>query len=506
MLKRLLALPLIVLVMGVGALAMFLPAIHASISSDHKTAQAFFYSGFLFSVLFLMVGVATSGITIRRQARSHLISLVATFTLIPVMLAVPFANVVKDTTFFNAYFEMVSSLTTTGATLFRPERLPASLHLWRAEVGWLGGFFVWLTAVAVLEPMNLGGFEVRGKAGEIGQLMSDDTPIAEVADTPARLARYAVRLFPVYAGLTLTLWMILFVAGDTPLVSLCHAMSVLATSGISPLGSDPHGASGIPGEAVMGLFMLFALSRLTFAAEERPAGWISLWRDPEMRLGLVIVTVLPLVMAGRHWIGAIEQRTETEFLSLIETLWGAAFTTVSFLTTTGFESVHWDTARGWSGLEAPGLILLGIAIFGGGVATTAGGVKLLRIHALAMHGMRELEKLVHPHSIGGSGPMARRIRRHGAYVAWIFFMLFALAIAGFMLLFSAVGLDFGAVIVLTIAGLTTCGPLTDAVSISPVDPAQISEVARAIYLAAMVVGRLETLAIIALLNPDFWRT
>ena len=506
MLDRLIGLPLIVLVMGVAAASMFLPALHASLIDDHETARSFFYSGVLFSVLFGMVATVTSGMRIRRQARSHLISLLATFTVIPAMLAVPFREIIHDTSFLNAYFEMVSSLTTTGATLFQPERLPPSLHLWRALVGWLGGFFVWVTAVAVLAPLNLGGFEVRGVVSEIGQGASGETPITRVADTSERLKRYALRLFPVYAGLTLTLWSLLYISGDRPLVAVCHAMSVLATSGISPLGPGAHSASGVPGEAIMALFLVFALSRLTFSADERPRGWASLWVDPELRLGLLFVATLPILIAGRHWIGAIEQRTESELGSFVQTLWGSAFTTISFLTTTGFESVYWDTARGWSGLEAPGLVLMGLAVFGGGVATTAGGVKLLRVYALHKHGLREMERLVLPHSIGGSGHVARRIRRQGAYVAWIFFMLFAMAIAGFMLLFSGTGVDCDAVLVLTIAGLTTTGPLTHAVSVAPVDLTQIGDGARMVFAGAMVVGRLETLAIIALLNPDFWRT
>ena len=148
---------------------------------------------------------------------------------------------------------------------------------------------------------------------------------------------------------------------------------------------------------------------------------------------------------------------------------------------------------------------MGLAVFGGGVATTAGGVKLLRVYALYRHGVREMERLVHPHSVGGSGQAARQIRRQGAYVAWIFFMLFAISVAATMLALSLAGLDFESALILTIASLTTTGPLIDAVGAAPVDLAQIGDAARIVFAAAMVVGRLETLAIIALLNPDFWR-
>ena len=94
-------------------------------------------------------------------------------------------------------------------------------------------------------------------------------------------------------------------------------------------------------------------------------------------------------------------------------LWGGLFTVLSFLTTTGFESEQWLAASDWSRLESPGLILMGLALLGGGVATTAGGVKLLRVYALMRHGERELDRLVHPSSVGGSGQTARRIRRQG---------------------------------------------------------------------------------------------
>jgi trk system potassium uptake protein TrkH len=186
--------------------------------------------------------------------------------------------------------------------------------------------------------------------------------------------------------------------------------------------------------------------------------------------------------------------------------WGALFTVTSFLTTTGFESQFWEETRAWSGFGAAGVMLLGLAVFGGGVATTAGGVKLLRCYALSQHGIREMEKLVQPHSIGAPGRLGREFRRQGAYAAWVFFMLFALSIAVVMVALSLTsGLDFEETMILTVASLSTTGPLVESAGAAPIDLAVLSDPARIILCLAMVVGRLEAIAIIALLNPEFWR-
>ncbi len=169
-------------------------------------------------------------------------------------------------------------------------------------------------------------------------------------------------------------------------------------------------------------------------------------------MAVFFVVIVTAILFLRHWVGAIENAEGQDIPAFFRALWGTAFTTLSFLTTTGFISADWASSRVWSGLDTPGLILLGLAMIGGGVATTAGGVKLLRVYALFRHGQREMERLIHPNSVGGAGQTARRLRREGAYVAWIFFMLFALSIA---LITAALGLDgieFEPGLVLTLVG------------------------------------------------------
>jgi len=303
----------------------------------------------------------------------------------------------------------------------------------------------------------------------------------------------------------MVLWVVLLALGDRPLIALSHAMSVLSTSGISPVAGLAGAGSGLAGEAAIFVMLVFAITRQAMSLDRSGLGIMRLPSDPEFRVGLFFVVVVPLGLFLRHWYGSIDANRFADLGHGARALWGSVFTVMSFLTTTGFESVAWDQARDWSGLATPGILLMGLALIGGGVATTAGGVKLLRIYALYKHGARELERLVHPSSVGGAGRAARRLRRQGAHVAWVFFMLFAISLSVIVTAFTFVGLDFETATTLTVAALSTTGPVISVAADNPIELLQIGAAAKAILAGAMVLGRLETLAIIALLNPEFWR-
>lgn len=506
MIERLTRLPLFVLLMGIGSLAMLLPSIHALTLDNFRVSRPFFYSSLLFLVITAMIAIAMNGVgSGRHHARNQLLTLVATFLVLPVMLAFPFYEAHGRMTFLDAWFEMVSCLTTTGATLFdNPWRLNVSLHLWRAIVGWMGGFFMWVAAFAILAPMNLGGFEVRTN-GVVGT-GRDMNQISRIADPGERFARFALWLGPIYLGITLALWVGLIIGGDRSFVALSHAMATVSTSGISAIGGLYWSNSGFVGEIFIFVAMFFAVSRLTFSrgmiGEERS----SLIGDPEVKMALALIIAVPSLLFIRHFIGAIETQSDTSSIQLaLAALWGAVFTSLSFLTTTGFESQSWGSATSWSNLNTPGLALIGLSLIGGGIATTAGGVKLLRVYALFRHSERELERLVHPSSIGGSGSEARQIRRAGAFVAWIFFMIFALSIVGVMAALALTGVQFENAMVISVAALSTTGPLLEVAAEDPISISGLRDMSKFIIACAMVLGRLEALAIIALLNPDFWR-
>lgn len=500
MLARLAELPLLVVLIGLAGSLALLPALYAVAIDQTALGRGFLYSALIILIGSVMLGIATAAYSPRDQARSHLAALVGAYAVLPLVMALPVLETVPDTTLANAWFEMLSAFTTTGATVYAPARLPDAVHLWRATVGWFGGFLTLLAAYAILAPLNLGGSEVA--SGRVpGRGAFGAGQVTRTADPGDRLTRFAFKLFPVYAGLTLALWIALLIAGDSGVTALIHAMGTLSTSGISGQQAVGTSGSGLLGEVLILCFLIFAITRRALPGTGMTENRRPLFGDPELRLGGLILALVAAVLFLRHWIVADAGAVSVDDAQALPSLWGIVFTAASFLTTTGYSSADWQTGAAWSGIGTPGLVLLALAIIGGGTATTAGGVKLLRVYALLRHGERELERIIHPNSIGRGGADARRLRQDGAQLAWVFFMLFAVSIAVTVALLALAGVAFEPALVLAIAALTTTGQLADLGAAQPIVYADLSTSVKAILGLAMIVGRLETLALLALILP-----
>ncbi|MEM8631740.1 MAG: TrkH family potassium uptake protein, partial [Pseudomonadota bacterium] len=118
---------------------------------------------------------------------------------------------------------------------------------------------------------------------------------------------------------------------------------------------------------------------------------------------------------------------------------------------------------------------------------------------------RELARLIYPSLVTDPGARSARIKNRGTYIAWVVFMLYALSIAVTTMALSLTGLELEEALILAIASLSTCGPLLPIASEGVMSYAALPDAAKAIAMAAMVLGRLETLALIAMLNAEFWR-
>ena len=441
-------LPLFVLLVGTFALSMLIVSLHALWLREHMIARSFLYAALLILAALACIALATRGRRRKETALEHWLTLLSAFTVVPVILAVPFHESVGTLRFGDAVVEMISAITTTGMTLFtEPENIAPSLHLWRAQVAWMGGLIMWVAATTVFAVFHPGGTAqgLRARAPTQGR--------------------------------------------DIGINRMQMHHWVRATA----------------------LLLFLALTHKTFSGRGRGLFW-----DPELRLGLLIVGLVALLLFGRHYLIASSEGGAESLMRAVTAMWGALFTAMSFLTTTGFVSGAWQTTTQWadpgaaggvaSGLGASAMVLIGLSLVGGGVATTAGGVKLLRVFVLYLQGLREMEKLVYPSSVRGRAYHAGTIRRQDAMIAWIFFMFFAISLAMVVLLLTAFGMAFESAMVMAVATLSTTGPLASVAAQAPVDLMGYNHAIKATLCLAMVAGRLEVLAIIALLAPERWRS
>jgi trk system potassium uptake protein TrkH len=251
--------------------------------------------------------------------------------------------------------------------------------------------------------------------------------------------------------------------------------------------------------------MVLAATRLTYAEARRSDAIRRWYGDPELKLMAMLVAVASLALFLRHWLGALTIDLGERVSEAPQALWGVVFTSLSFLTTTGFQSASWESARDWSGLANPGLILLGLCAIGGGAATTAGGIKLVRGYALLRHGYRELERIAQPNSVLATGARLRGILSEGAFLAWAFVMLYIVAIFVAMFALTLTGLSFERSLVGAISSISNTGPAFALVAPGDIDFSRLSESQRVILAVTMVLGRIETLAVISLFNTDTWQ-
>ncbi|MEO1552170.1 MAG: TrkH family potassium uptake protein, partial [Pseudomonadota bacterium] len=347
--------PLLGLMMS---LAMVLPAAFAVQTGFREGAEAFLFAGLLGAILTVMVGLGTMRSPQQPSLRGQLAGVILSLLVLPAVLAVPVGLLVPSISNVQAYFEMLSALTTTGATVFTdPQSIPPVVHLWRALVGWFGGALILMTAIAILEPLHLGGFEIEAtvtgnRRPQMHRALSSNRRSLLVGQMGVVL--------PAYASLTGLLAMCLIFAGDPPFVALCHALSVMSTSGITPLDGLADAPSAYWGEGVIFVFLIFAVSRRWLVDLPRRLSFDGIWPDPELKLALICLAVLPLVLFGRHFVSAVEVEVQEDFIGALRAYWGGLFTVGAFLTTFGLESRDWEAAQDWSGLPNSSIILLGL--------------------------------------------------------------------------------------------------------------------------------------------------
>ncbi len=493
--KSFTGLPLFFLVFLLACGLMFVLAIYAVLIENFKEARVFFYTSLTGFLIFSLINLSTSNRNLKDTGIIQIITLILLFLFLPLFLAIPNWIILPNVSFTDAYFDMVSAFTTTGLPVFNNDILSKPLHLWRALIAWFGGCLILIAAFAILLPASRGGFDVF-PSKKVNSNANRNLTLNERTET---LIKVSQKLIPIYIFLTIFLWCALTSLGTDGYTSLIRALSIISTSGISGPEKFEIDGAGFFGELLVAIFLLLALSHNVFYSINNKAKLKKILFDRELRLGLSIVgcsTLLLSLMEISQVISLVDFKEV--ILSGFKLIWGNFFTVFSFITTNGYVSAYWNATS--SSLDTPHtvIIILGLCLFGGGLATTAGGIKLLRISILLTAFSDETDKLLHPSSIVVTKSRLK-VFGNSVFMAWIFFMLFIVSLALVITILAIFGMLFEDAIILAVACLTTTGPIIELLGFNPMLLKDLTYFSKIVLIVSMVLGRLEILVALSLI-------
>ena len=405
--------------------------------------------------------------------------LMSAIATVPLLIAIP------GLTFTDAFFETMSGLSTTGATvLVGLDHLPASINLWRHALNWYGGMGIIVLVVAILPLLGVGGMQVY-KAETPG-------PIKDEKLTP-RITQTARALWFIYFMITAACIVSLKLTGMNWFDAICHAFAALSLGGFSTYDASVGHFDSPAIEAVLIVFMLIAamnFSRHFIAWQQKSLR--TYLGDVEARAMLLIIGLSTAGLALLIWFDGV-------YPSLWTALRHVAFNLVSIATDCGFVSQDYGA---WP-MFAPMWILM-LSCYCANTGSTGGGIKMFRTLVLFQQAGRELQLLVHPQQVAPVRVGGQVVQNRIVFAVLAFVVLYfgTVVVLTFALLLS--GLDFVTAFSAIIACFNNAGP-----GLGQVGPAGnfqgLTDFQTWICSLAMLLGRLEIFSVLVLFTPTLWR-
>ncbi len=400
---------------------------------------------------------------------------------LPIFGAIPFIIGATDATFTDAFFEAMSGLTTTGATVFSGlDNLPEGLLFWRALLQWIGGIGIIVVAMVFLPELRVGGMQIFRSEGfdTFGKILPRATEIAS-------------RVAWVYVGLTGACATLYVAAGMSTFDAASHAMSTVATGGFST--RDASFAAFSPGAEYVGaLFMCLAalpFVRYVQLLDGRPR---ALAQDSQVWAFLTIILVS--VAALSLWLWNLQVDWEAGFRK-------ALFNATSIVTGTGFASADYGT---WGAFAV--VLFFYAGLIGGCAGSTSCSVKVFRYQLLFSAIKSQIQSIYSPRGVFRPRYQGRLVGPDVLNSVLSFFVVFFLSLGILAVGLSMTGLDLVTSVSGAAAALANIGPgLGDQIGPSG-NYADINPTAKWMLSIGMLVGRLELLAVLTLFTVRFWRT
>ena len=405
--------------------------------------------------------------------------------VLPAFAAVPLVLAIEGLSWTDAYFEAMSALTATGATVLTGlDDLPVSVNVWRCFLQLIGGLGIMLLVVAVLPMLGLGGVQLY-KAETPG-------PMKDARLTP-RIAETARGLWGIYFAFSAACLLAYRWVGMSWADAFMHMCSTMGLGGFSSHDASFGYWNSPSMEVVATVFM--ALSGISFARYFivwRSRSGVSLIRDVEVRAyGFVLLVSI----LGLSWL-LVAQGPFTDFVSALR---AASFHVVSVATTTGYASTDYAL---WPVFAPVWLMFLGSFVSCAG--STGGGIKMVRMVLLIKQARRELVRAIHPRVVNpvimGHAPIAATVI--ASVMAYM--LIYGATTIGLTMLMLISGLDIVTAFSAVVATVNNIGP-----GLGQVGPASnfgvLTDFQTWVCTLAMLMGRLELLAVMVLFTPQFWR-
>jgi trk system potassium uptake protein TrkH len=401
--------------------------------------------------------------------------------MLPVFGAIPFMLGETGADFTDAFFEAMSGLTTTGSTVLSGlDTMPKGLLLWRGILQWLGGVGIIVVAMVFLPELKVGGMQIFKSEGfdTFGKILP-------------RAGQIATQISVIYLWLTVACALSYLAVGMDVFDATVHAFTTIATGGFANYDAS-FGAFAGPAEYVASVFMIFAALPFVRYVQLLNGNAMALHRDPQVR-GFLI-TVLVLVAVAFFLLSQVlSQSWEQSFRE-------ALFNIVSIVTGTGYASVDYMQ---WGSFAVALFFFIGL--IGGCAGSTACSIKIFRYQLLFASIRSQLQLIRSPHGIFTPRYDGRPVGPDVLGSVMSFFMFFVVTLGLVAVALSLTGLDFITSVSGAAAALANIGPGLGEIIGPAGNFSSLNDTAKWILSIAMLLGRLELLAVYVILTVKFWR-
>ena len=422
--------------------------------------------------------------------RASFIIVALSWIIVAMVGALPLVISKEIPNFFDAFFEMSSGFTTTGASICtNVEALSHSILFWRSFSHWIGGMGVIVFILAILPD---------DKEGSNMHILRAESPGPSVGKLVSKVSATARILYLIYIGLTIIEFLFLFLGSDKKMDlfnSICITLGTAGTGGFSVLNSG-CAAYSIYSQYVISIFMILFGINFTLFYLLLIGKFKSVWKNEELR------TYITLVLGSTFFIAiTLFVKKIPEYSNFEECFRHSLFQVASIVSTTGY--VTTDYSLYWPPVCLMVIILL--MLTGPCAGSTGGGIKISRINLLFKSIVQKVRTMINPRKvelIKDSGQIVDDEVVKGAeifiilYVALLFFVTFVISFDGFDLV-----TNFTA----TLSCISNVGP-----GLNVVGPtgnfSGFSNFSKFILSLTMITGRLELFPMIALFVPRTWKT